>query len=66
MCARWASWWKSSSSARCTVVPFNAGSEGGSGSLSMAENRKASAQSWKDETFDGDSVLGSGRAMARC
>jgi hypothetical protein len=48
------------------VVPFNAGSEGGSGSLSMAENRKASAQSRKEETFDGDRVLGSGRAMARC
>ena len=33
---------------------------GGSGRRSMAENRNASAQSLKDDTFEGDSAVGSG------
>lgn len=62
----WGSAANSSSSARCTVVPLIAGIDGGSGSLSIAEKRKARAQSLKVETFDGDSEVGSGRAMSRC
>ena len=54
---------KSSSSARCTSEPFVAGIEGGSGTRSIAENRKANAQSLKVETFDGDNELGSWRLM---
>lgn len=53
----------SRSSVACTSVPLVAGADGGSGRRSMAEKRKARAQSVNDETFDGDSELGSGRAM---
>ena len=54
---------KSSSRARWTSVPLVAGGDGGSGSRSMAENRNASAQSLNDATFEGESELGSGRAI---
>ena len=37
--------------------------EGGSGSRSIAENLNASPQSLNDATFDGESELGSGRAI---
>ncbi len=53
----------SRSSAACTRVPRVAATDGGSGRRSMAENRKASAQSVKDDTFDGDRLTGSGRDM---
>ena len=39
-------------------MPLVAAGEGGSGSRSMTENRKASAQSVKDDTFDGLSDTG--------
>ena len=44
-------------------MPFTAGAEGGSGRRSMAENRKASAQSLKVDTFDGEREEGSSSAM---
>ncbi len=40
-----------------------AGTEGGSGTRSMEEKRKASAQSVKVDTFEGDRLAGSSRAM---
>src|SRR5439155_20062308 len=54
-----------SSRARCTSVPFAADGEGGSGRWSMAENRKASAQSLKDATFEGEREVGSGNGIGR-
>src|SRR3954454_20144917 len=54
----------SRSRAACTRVPLVAGAEGGSGSRSMLEKRNASAQSVKVETFDGERLVGSSRAMA--
>ena len=44
-------------------MPRTAGSEEGSGRWSMAENRNASAQSWKDETREGESPVGGSSAM---
>jgi hypothetical protein len=38
--------------------------EGGSGSRSITDRRKARAQSLKEETFDGDKDVGSGRAIS--
>jgi hypothetical protein len=40
-----------------------ADADGGSGTRSIAENRKARAQSLNDATFDGDRDRGSGRAI---
>ena len=55
----------SRSSAAWTSVPLVAATVGGSGRRSMAENRNASAQSVNDETLDGLSVRGTGKAMGR-
>ena len=40
-----------------------AATDGGSGRWSMAENRNARPQSVKDDTFDGDRLVGSGNGM---
>src|SRR4051812_31159269 len=53
----------SSSSARWTSVPLTAGTDGGSGRWSMAENRNANAQSLNVDTLEGDNEDGSCRAM---
>ena len=45
-------------------MPLTACGDGGSGSWSMAEKRNARAQSLNDDTFDGDSEVGSGRLIA--
>ena len=44
------------------ACPCMAGGDGGSGRRSMAENRKASAQSLNVDTFDGDNREGSSNA----
>src|SRR5579859_4933243 len=53
----------SSSRARWTSVPFAAKGDGGSGRWSIAEYRKARAQSLNDETFEGEREVGSGRLI---
>jgi hypothetical protein len=44
-------------------VPFTVAGVGGSGSRSMAENRKARAHSVNDDTFEGESDVGSSIGM---
>ena len=48
---------------RTIVRSLTVATVGGSGSRSMAEKRKASAHSVNDDTFDGESEVGSARAM---
>ena len=44
-------------------MPFTVATVGGSGSRSIAENRKASAHSVNDDTFEGESEVGSSNGM---
>ncbi len=52
-------------SARWTRVPVVVQGAGGSGSLSMDENRNASGQEVNESTREGDNPVGTGTGMGR-